>query len=362
MALLELKDLVVSYGPITAIKGINLQVEQGQIVALLGANGAGKTTTLRSISGIIKTSGGKIIYDGKEIQNKRGYKIARMGINQSPEGRLIFKELSVEDNLKVGAYGLKTTKKVFDIDKGYEIILQNKLDIKKTKLDLKSVKLEVKIDNLSKKLDKVNNKLTQCDEKTKQKLQNKQQLITQSISRIKKDIDNLKQKNVESFNQYQTEIKQILSNKCQKQKLAGKSQVVVKRTAGQKYKLNLDRVYNLFPILKERCRQNAGTLSGGEQQMLAIGRALMASPKILLLDEPSLGLAPLVIKQIFEALTQIKKEGTTILIVEQNALATLKISDYAYVLELGNITIQGEPKELLHNKKLVDAYLGGKKD
>ena len=239
MALLEIKDLKVSYGFITALKGINISVEEGQIVTLLGSNGAGKTTTLRTISGAIKPESGSILLDGKEIAGLPTYKIAKAGVTQSPEGRLLFSELTVEENLKVGAYGVKS------------------------KAQLKE---------------------------------------------------------------------------------------------------NFERVYKLFPILKERRSQIANTLSGGEQQMVAIGRALMSNPKILLLDEPSLGLAPLIIEEIFKAFTKIREEGTTILIVEQNALQTLKIADYAYVLELGNISLEGPASELISNKKLIDAYLGGGKN
>lgn len=246
MALLEIKNLQVSYGFITALKGINIQVEKGQIVTLLGSNGAGKTSTLRAISGAIKPAGGSILLDGKELAGLATYKIAKEGITQSPEGRLLFPELTVEENLKVGAYGLKT--KVVD-----------------------GVKISAK-----------------------------------------------------------TQLKE-----------------------------NFDRVYKLFPVLKERKNQVANTLSGGEQQMVAIGRALMSNPKLLLLDEPSLGLAPLVIEEIFRAFVKIREEGTTILIVEQNALQTLKIADYAYVLELGSISLEGPAKELIVNKKLIDAYLGG---
>ena len=248
MALLEIKNLKVSYGFISALKGIDIQVEQGQIVTLLGSNGAGKTSTLRAISGAIKPAGGSIVLDGRELAGQPTYKIAKAGITQSPEGRLLFSELTVEENLRVGAYGLKT--KVVD---------------------------------------------------------------------------------------------------------------GVKITAKQQLKDNFDRVYKLFPILKERKNQTANTLSGGEQQMLAIGRALMTSPKILLLDEPSLGLAPLVIEEIFRAFVKIREEGTTILIVEQNALQTLKIADYAYVLELGSIGLEGPAAELISNKKLIEAYLGGGK-
>lgn len=252
MELLKVQDLQVNYGPIQAVKGINLNVEKGQIVALLGANGAGKTTTLRTISGVIKAGGGQIIFEGEDISKKKAFTVASKGLTQSPEGRLVFVGLNVEDNLKAGAYSLKT-------------------------------------------------------------------------------------------------------------KIIEKDGVKVKVSASQQLKENLERVYRLFPILKLRRKQQANTLSGGEQQMLAIGRALMASPKLLLLDEPSLGLAPLIIKDIFNTLKEIKNEGTTILIVEQNALATLKIADYAYVLELGSISLEGPASELLNDKRLVEAYLGGKK-
>ncbi|MBQ8206816.1 MAG: ABC transporter ATP-binding protein [Bacilli bacterium] len=252
MDLLQVKNLKVNYGPIQAVKGINMTIQEGSIVALLGANGAGKTTTLRTISGVVKASDGQILLDGVDVTNKKAYKIAAMGLNQSPEGRLVFYGLNVEDNLKAGAYGLKT-------------------------------------------------------------------------KFIEKD---------------------------------GKK---IKISAKQQLNDNLERVYRLFPILKDRRKQQASTLSGGEQQMLAIARALMASPRVLLLDEPSLGLAPLIIKDIFNTLKEIRKEGTTILIVEQNALATLKIADYAYVLELGSISLEGPASELINDKSLIEAYLGGKK-
>ena len=238
MALLEIKNLKVSYGFIAALKGIDINVERGRIVALLGSNGAGKTTTLRALSGAIKPESGSIVLDGKEISGQPTYKIAKAGITQSPEGRLLFQELTVEENLRVGAYQINDKKEV---------------------------------------------------------------------------------------------------------------------------ERNFERVYNLFPILKERRTQIANTLSGGEQQMVAIGRALMSNPKVLLLDEPSLGLAPLIIEEIFKAFKKIREEGTTILIVEQNALQTLKIADYAYVLELGKISLEGPAKELMTNRKLIDAYLGGGK-
>ena len=237
MALLEVRDLQVNYGPIQAVKGIDLDVEKGTLVALLGANGAGKTTTLRAITGMVKAYG-SVHLGETEILGQRGYKTARMGVNMSPEGRLIFAGLTVEENLKAGAYCIKSAKQ---------------------------------------------------------------------------------------------------------------------------YQKNMDRVQELFPILRERRRQQAGTLSGGEQQMLAIGRALMADPEILLLDEPSLGLAPLIIQDIFKTLQAIRSEGTTILMVEQNALATLKIADYGYVLELGKISMHGPASQLVRDERLIEAYLGNKK-
>ena len=237
MALLEVRNLQVNYGPIQAVKGIDLDVEKGTLVALLGANGAGKTTTLRAITGMVKAYG-SVHLGETEILGQRGYKTARMGVNMSPEGRLIFAGLTVEENLKAGAYCIKSAKQ---------------------------------------------------------------------------------------------------------------------------YQKNMDRVQELFPILRERRRQQEGTLSGGEQQMLAIGRALMADPEILLLDEPSLGLAPLIIQDIFKTLQAIRSEGTTILMVEQNALATLKIADYGYVLELGKISMHGPASQLVRDERLIEAYLGNKK-
>lgn len=234
--ILRIQDLKLNYGPIAALKGVDLNVPEGQIVAILGANGAGKTSLLKVVSGLLKPSSGVIIFDGKSIGGEPAYKVAKQGIMQSPEGRFVLAGLTVEENLRVGAYNIKS-----------------------------------------------------------------------------------------------------------KDELAR----------------NFQRVYTLFPRLKERAKQQSSTLSGGEQQMLAIGRALMGSPKLLILDEPSLGLAPLLIKDIFKTLTKIKEEGTTILIVEQNALATLKIADYAYVLELGKINMHGKSEDLLKNERLIAAYLGG---
>ena len=234
-SILSIQGLKVRYGPIEALKGINIEVPEGSVVALLGANGAGKPTTLQTISGLVSAAPGKILYDGKDITNMEPEKIAGIGIAQSPEGRQIFADLTVLENLRVGAFTVKSRK---TIDECFE------------------------------------------------------------------------------------------------------------------------RVYRHFPLLKERSRQLAGTLSGGELQMLAIGRALMADPKILLLDEPSMGLAPLIVQNIFNIINEIKKEGTTVVIVEQNALQTLKIADYGYVLELGEINISGPANELIRDQRLVEAYLG----
>jgi branched-chain amino acid transport system ATP-binding protein len=236
MVALQIEKLHVSYGSIAALKGIDLSVEKGKIVALLGSNGAGKTTTLKTISGLIEPQSGSITVSGESIVGLNPAKINRLGVVQSPEGRQIFPELTVEENLRIGGFTLKT------------------------RAQLKS---------------------------------------------------------------------------------------------------NFERVYGYFPVLKERKKQVAGTLSGGEQQMLAIARALMASPDVLLLDEPSLGLAPLIVQDIFRILKEINKEGMTILIVEQNALQTLKISDYAYVLEVGHVSMEGAAAELIKDKRLIEAYLGG---
>ena len=232
---LSIKGLIVRYGAVEALKGVDIEVKEGEIVALLGANGAGKTSTLRTISGLVEAAEGSIKLYDVEIAGVEAEKIASNGIAQSPEGRAVFRDFTVEENLKIGAF--------------------------------------------------------------------------------------------------------TLSNKVQIQK-------------------NFDRVYRYFPVLKERKDQVASTLSGGEQQMLAIARALMSSPKLLLLDEPSLGLAPLIVQDIMKIVKEIKEEGTTIIIVEQNAAQTLKIADYAYLLELGQIKTHGYADELRNDPKLIEAYLG----
>ncbi len=233
--MLELKNIHTFYGKIEALKGINLKVEKGEIVCLIGANGAGKTTTLLTISGIVKPKNGEIIFNAETINNYSADKIVKLGIVHVPEGRRIFPELTVEENLILGAY------------------IQN---------------------------DK------------------------------------------------------------------------------QKIKENLDKVFNLFPILKERYKQLGGTMSGGEQQMLAIARALMSEPKILLLDEPSLGLAPKIVEKIFQIIIEINSQGTPILLVEQNANMALQISSRGYVIETGKIILHGSSKELLNNDQIKKAYLG----
>ena len=236
--MLKVENLVVSYGGIEALKGISLEVPDGKIVTLIGANGAGKSTLLRSIIGLVKVTSGEITYNEQKINGLNSQKIVQTGITLVPEGRRVFPNLSVLENLKIGAY--------------------------------------MRNDN---------------DE-------------------IEKDIN---------------------------------------------------WVYELFPRLKERSWQMAGTLSGGEQQMLAVGRALMCRPKLMMMDEPSLGLAPLIIKDIFRIIREINKQGMTILLIEQNANMALKIADKAYVLETGNITMQGTGSELLENPEIAAAYLGKKK-
>ncbi len=236
--MLEIKNLHVSYGGIKALRGINIEVPDGKIVTLIGANGAGKSTLLRSISGLVKAESGSILLDGKELSGLAINKICAEGIALSPEGRHVFTDLTVLENLKVGAY-LRNDKK-----------------------------------------------------------------------EIEKD---------------------------------------------------LERVFELFPRLKERSWQFAGTLSGGEQQMLAVGRALMSRPKILMLDEPSLGLAPLIVQQIFDIIREINKSGVTVLLIEQNANMALKTADIAYVIETGAIVLSGSGKEVLSNPSVREAYLGKKK-
>lgn len=233
--ILEIKDLNLFYGGIHALKDINLTVRNGEIITLIGANGAGKTSTLRAISSLEKIKSGSINYNGKDIVGVPANKLVAMGISHVPEGRKIFGNLTVMENLELGAY-------------------------------------------------------------------------------LRKDKDEIKK--------------------------------------------DYEDVFKKFPRLKERLKQNAGTLSGGEQQMLAIGRALMSRPKLLLLDEPSMGLAPMVVKQIFDTIVEINKSGTTILLVEQNANMALSIANRAYVLETGKIVIKGNANEMLNNESIRVAYLG----
>lgn len=234
--MLAIEKIQVKYGNIIAVNDISLEIQEGQIVCLVGSNGAGKTTTMNAISGLVKISSGSIKLDGVDISNKPVHVIARTGLIPVPEGRKIFAKLTVYENLVMGAYTIKN----------------------------------------------------------------------------------------------QSEIKN-----------------------------NLAIVLKLFPELESRFKQFGGTLSGGEQQMLAIGRALMGSPRILLMDEPSMGLAPIVVNRIFEAISKIKREGVTIFLVEQNAKKALAIADYAYVVERGRITMSDSGKALLNNQEVVNAYLGG---
>ena len=236
--MLSIKDLHVSYGGIKALRGVDVEVPDGKIVTLIGANGAGKSTLLRTISGLVKAESGSITFNGSELTGQKIDKICSTGIALSPEGRHVFADLTVLENLKIGAYLRK--------DRG----------------------------------------------------------------------------GIES---------------------------------------DIEKVYALFPRLKERSWQYAGTLSGGEQQMLALGRALMSRPKVLMLDEPSLGLAPLIVQQIFDIIKEINKTGVTILLIEQNANMALQVADVAYVLETGSIVLKGSGEELLKNESVREAYLGKKK-
>lgn len=235
MSMLEIKDLEVYYGAINALKGISFNVEQGEIIALIGANGAGKTTTLHTISGLLPAKHGSVLFNGKELTKTPAHKIVGMGMAHVPEGRRVFAQLSVYENLTLGAYTRK-----------------NKAEIAES----------------------------------------------------------------------------------------------------------LERVYDRFPRLKERRTQLAGTLSGGEQQMLAMGRALMSKPAIVLMDEPSMGLSPLYVNEIFDIIQEINKSGTTVLLVEQNAKKALSIANRAYVLETGNISLSGDAHELMDNEQVKKAYLG----
>jgi branched-chain amino acid transport system ATP-binding protein len=233
--ILDVTDIHTYYGSIHAIKGISIQVREGEIVTLIGANGAGKSTTLRSINGLNRPREGRIVFQGQDITNEAPHNIVKMGISQSPEGRKLFPHMSVLENLQMGAF---------------------------------------------------------------------------------------------------------------------------QRTDKQNFKEDLDRVYSLFPRLAERKTQRAGTLSGGEQQMVAMGRALMARPKLLLLDEPSMGLAPIFVERIFEIVREINQQGTPVLLVEQNALMALDVAKRGYVMETGRIALTDDAKKLRENEKVQKAYLG----
>ena len=234
--MLQIQDLTVRYGGITAVDGITMDIQEHETVALIGANGAGKTTTLHAVSGLLKAAGGSIVFDGTDITKIPAEQIVSRGVIQVPEGRQVFAKLTIEENLRLGAY-------------------------------------------------------------------------------LQKDKAKIKE--------------------------------------------NYEKAMTLFPILRERRKQAAGTLSGGEQQMLAIGRALMGNPRLLLLDEPSMGLSPLMTQQVFDVLSELKAGGMTILLVEQNAYEALTLSDRAYIMESGNITLEGRSSELIDDPRVKDAYLGG---
>ncbi|MCH5348007.1 MAG: ABC transporter ATP-binding protein [Oscillospiraceae bacterium] len=235
MAMLTIESLQVSYGVINAVKGVSFEVNKGEIIALIGANGAGKTTILHTITGLVPAKGGSVSFEGTELTKTPAHKIVSMGMAHVPEGRRIFQELTVLENLKMGAYTRKDKKEISD---------------------------------------------------------------------------------------------------------------------------TLEMVYKRFPRLEERKSQIAGTLSGGEQQMLAMGRALMSHPQIILMDEPSMGLSPLYVSEIFDIIREVNEGGTTVLLVEQNAKKALSIANRAYVLETGNIVLSGDAKELMNNDSVKKAYLG----
>ena len=235
MAMLEVKDLQVYYGVIQALKGISFEVNQGEVIALIGANGAGKTTTLQTLTGILQAKSGSIMFEGKDLTKVPAHKIVEMGMAHVPEGRRVFSDMTVFENLLMGAYTRKDKNEIAE---------------------------------------------------------------------------------------------------------------------------SLEMVYKRFPRLKERQGQRSGTLSGGEQQMLAMGRALMSKPRIILMDEPSMGLSPIFVNEIFNIIKDVSEGGTTVLLVEQNAKKALSIADRAYVLETGNITLEGKAEDLLHNEAVQKAYLG----
>lgn len=235
MAMLEVKDLQVYYGVIQALKGISFEVNQGEVIALIGANGAGKTTTLQTLTGILQAKSGSIMFEGKDLTKVPAHKIVEMGMAHVPEGRRVFSDMTVYENLLMGAYTRKDKNEIAE---------------------------------------------------------------------------------------------------------------------------SLEMVYRRFPRLKERQGQRSGTLSGGEQQMLAMGRALMSKPRIILMDEPSMGLSPIFVNEIFNIIKDVSEGGTTVLLVEQNAKKALSIADRAYVLETGNITLEGKAEDLLHNEAVQKAYLG----
>lgn len=234
--LLEFKNIVAAYGSITALKNVTFNVEEGQVVSLIGANGAGKTSTMRTITGLLKPSEGQVFFNGEDVTGLPAHKLVEKGISLVPEGRQIIEGLTVYENLEMGAYQRK---------------------------DKKGVKEDI------------------------------------------------------------------------------------------------DRIYSIFPILNDRKDQLGGQLSGGQQQMLAIGRALMSKPKLLLLDEPSMGLAPLIVREIFDIVRRINEQGTTVLLVEQNAKKALEVAHYGYVLETGSMVLEGPAEEVMNNPRVKEAYLGG---
>ena len=288
MAFLEVDDIQTYYGNIQALKGISIEVEEGEIVTLIGSNGAGKSTTLRSISGLTPPRVGSIRFNGKEIGETAPQEIVRLGISQSPEGRKIFPRMSVRENLDLGAY------------------------------------LRRDVDDINSDLERVFELFPRMKEREKQKAGTmsggEQQMLAMGRALMARP-------------------KLLLLDEPS----LGLSPLVV---------------HDLFPRLQERESQKAGTMSGGEQQMLAIGRALMGRPRLLLLDEPSMGIAPILVERIYETVEEINKQGTTILLVEQNANFALGVSNRAYVLEVGQISLSDSSEALRENPDVQRAYLG----
>ena len=288
LPLLKVNGIHVFYGAIHAIKGISLEVNEGEIVTLIGANGAGKSTTLNTIAGLLKPRQGSIAFAGMPVDGTAASKMVYKGLSLCPEGRRIFQHMTVKENLEMGAFS----------SPGFRMPPAEK-------------KAQAEESDIAKKQD-------EDSDIPEKKPEGFLDHVSDFILRVKKGFDG------------------------PKEELAA----------------SMERVYGFFPRLKEREKQIAGTLSGGEQQMLAMGRALMSKPRLMMLDEPSMGLAPILVEQIFSIITEMNKAGTTILLVEQNAQMALSVANRAYVMETGRITMEGDANDLMHNDNVRKAYLG----